>query len=549
MNRRCIFILIGAVLLPSLVFAHGTNYLEFNPDQGSSLKVIDVATPSQVFFAQNDFLGGFDVWLANPGSSGTATFALLNEQGTVLTTRTVTIPYIAQTSNGTKLHVDLNSQIAVLADQKYSIRITSSMPELRLYYSDRVQLISFNSPFVSPYITGVAKLGSEEQNFSFKYALYETTESSAPIISNISWIVVSSTEMKIEFNANEPIDYKVEYGPSGLGYIQTTNFLGGYQFCAEGIAVCSINISVNPNSVYQYRLTVKDSWGNQSQSTGTFQSGQEQAPTPTPTQTPSPSSSGSPTPSTTTTPTSSMPPPPNPTPTPDLGPLFVSNLRIVSVTDKTVEVAWTTNNPANSHLLISTPFLITVTDASDPTVELEHVLGTTNILGFSTNYIATITSIDSTNNEARASISFITLAPVIATSPTPQPSAPPTQVTQGSDGSIQWSSSSGGEPSDGYRVDVFDKNGNFVRSVYVPVSSNGVNIPGLEEGEYSVIVYSNNDGVFKKIDQPVSLKVESPFFKRLLSFWWALIPLLAGLGYIFWRNKKKASQPPVQVVP
>ena len=76
------------------VFAHGTNYLEFNPDQSSSLKVVDVATPSQVFFAQNDFLGGLDIWVANPGSAGTATFALLNAGGSVLSSKNVSISYI-----------------------------------------------------------------------------------------------------------------------------------------------------------------------------------------------------------------------------------------------------------------------------------------------------------------------------------------------------------------------------------------------------------------------------------------------------------------------
>ena len=169
------------ILVPLVVSAHGTNYLEFNPDQASFLKGIEGATPSQIFFAQNDFLVGFDLWIANPGSAGTAVFDLLDEQGNTLITKTVPISNITQTNNGTKFHIDFSSQKAVLANKKYSIRVTNSMPDLQLYYSDRVKVISHNALPVSEYITGVAKLGSEEQPFSFKYALYETTEALAQL--------------------------------------------------------------------------------------------------------------------------------------------------------------------------------------------------------------------------------------------------------------------------------------------------------------------------------------------------------------------------------
>lgn len=553
------------LLAPFFVFAHGTNYLEFNPDSFQSLKVIDVATPSQVFFAQNDFLGSFDLWLANSGSSGTATFALLNEQGSILTSKTITIPYIAETSSGTKFHVDFNSQLAVLANDKYSIRVTSSMPELRLYYSNRVGLISHNAPFVSPYITGVAKLGSEEQTFSFKYALYETSESSAPIISNVVWTIVSGTQMRIDFNANEPVDYKIDYGPSGQGYTQSTSFMGGYQFCAEGIAFCSINISVSPNTTYQYLLTVKDSWGNQSQSSGTFTSGQEgQTPPPTPTPSassgPSPTASATPTGSVTPTPTSTASPTGSPTPSPgqDKIPPVISNLRIVSVTNYSVKVAWTTDEVANSHILISTPTLITITDTSDPTMELEHLLEVNSKLSPDTHYVATITSIDQGSNSAKSSINFTTLktaipAPSPQSSPPSQQPAPPsgqtgqqqsgvsaTSTASGSGsniGLVQWGTLLGEEPSDGYRIDVFDKDGKLVKTLLVAKNFNSAEIPDLADGEYSVVVYANDNGVFEKIDQPVQLKAgEKPFLKRLLGFWWALIPPIAGLGYMLWRN-------------
>ena len=547
--------------IPFFTFAHGTPYLEFNPDKSNFLKDADVATPSQVFFAQNDFLGGFDIWVANPGSAGTAIFSLINEQGIVLMTKTVTIPAIAVTQSGTKFHVDLNSQLPVLADKKYSIQLTTSMPELRLYYSDRVQIISHNAPVASEYITGVAKLGAEEQIFSFKYVLYETNETSAPIVSNIGWTVVSPDQMRVNFNANEAIDYRIEYGPTGQGFNQNTDFMGDYEFCTQGISTCNISIPVSPNTSYQYTLTVKDFWGNQSQVTGNFTSGQAQTPPPT----------SSPT---------------------DLPPV-ISNLRIVDPTNSSVSVAWTTNEITKSHLLVSySSNFIAIDAVSDPTLELEHFLLSNPILGPGTTYLATITSTDLGDNYITASISFTTLSsqpspspsitptpslptPSTGSSPSPQASSEPTPLASvassppvipstspGSSpqtttnpqqgvttssirdgtGTVNWSMPSEGEPSDGYRVDVFDKDGNLKKSIFVPSGSHQAEITDLEDEDYSVIVYENEGGVFKKIDKPKELKQEESFLRRLLAFWWALVPLLVGLGFLIWRNFRKTSQ-------
>ena len=562
------------LLVPLFIFAHGTNYIEFNPDSAESLKMIDGAAPSQVFYVQNDFLGGADLWIANPGSSGLATFDLLNDQGYILTSKTVTISTIAQTGNGTRLHVDFGSQIAVLADKKYSIRVVSSMPELQLYYSDRIQVVSHNAPFLSEYITGVGKLGSDEQTFSFKHALYETTESSAPIISNVAWTVISPTQMRVDFNANEPVDYKVEYGPSGQGYTQSVNFAGGYKFCAEGVATCNFVVNVVPNTTYQHILSVKDSWGNQSQTNGTFESGQSQTPTPvlTPSTSLGPTSSPQATPTPSTSSTSSPQASSGPSPTSssttlpaDNTPPIISNLRIVLLTDTSVQIAWTTNEAANSHLLISTPFFITITDTSDPTMELEHLLKINSGLGPNVAYVAKVTSIDPGSNESQDSINFTTLPPTYINPPSSQQPSQINQTNQsnqtsqtsqggqsgqsqssqvttsssGSGGYVQWGEPLSGEPSSGYRVDVFNKDGNLVETITVPTSSFGVKILDLKDGDYSIIVYANNDGVFEKIDQPIKLIVSPPLTQRLLNFWWALIPLLVGLGYMFWRNLKK----------
>ena len=528
------------VFTPLFVFAHGNGYLEFNPDNSIPLKVNDVEVPAQIFFAQNDFIGGFDFWVANPAAEGIATFTLLNSQGLTISTKTVNIPTIAETTNGTKLHVDLSFQPPVISNSKYSIRVTSSMPELRLYYSDRIKLVSHSAPLASEYITGVGKLGVEEQPFSFKYALHETTESSVPTISDIIWTVISTNEMKVNFYVNEPVDYRIEYGVDGQGYTNNTNFTSNYKPCVPGVLSCSININVSANTAYQYRLIVKDFWGNQAQATGTFVSGEGQTPTlplaSTPVTTPSVTSS--------------------PTTSPELIPPIISNLRIVNVTNNSVDVAWTTNEAANSYLVISfTSDLLTIAAASDPTFELEHLLKIGSLLNPRTPYLARIISRDSSDNPSMASISFTTLS----TGSTPSSSVPPSLPSQtqiqtplptniivtfsggGADGGIvRWNASTNGEPSDGYRVDVFDKNGKLVKTILVKDGSRRANIPGLQRGDRG-IVYANDNGVFEKLDKPASLKVnvEDSFWQRLLSLWpYLLIPIVLG-GILVWLQHRK----------
>ena len=535
-------------LSPFFVFAHGTNYLEFNPDyfKTKSLNVSSSGVIGEIFLPVNEFLGGADFWFDNAGNIGEATFGLYNQNNILLKTKNVAIPHINPIMGGQRIHVDFTPQVAVTGSNKYKIKISSTLPQLQIYYSDRVKILSHNQPYLSEYVNGAAEIGGEEKEFSFKYALYETIESAVPIISNLSWDVASPEQMRVDFNVNEPVDYRIEYSPSGQGLSQSTSFSNEYRFCTEGVVVCSITLSVYPGTAYQYTLTIKDSWGSQAQTTGTFISGQALIASPTPTPGQSPTNS------------------PTIPPLQDEVPPTISNLRIAEITSDSVAVAWTTSEAANSHLLISTPFLISVIDDSDPTMEFEHLLRISNVLSRRTNYIATVTSIDMGSNSSRASISFGTLSSDPTPAPTPistvtpnqtnQPTAtPPIQqgikisyVSSQNEFIVTWDAPVAGEPTDGYRIDIINKEGSLEKSILAPKGNHSVSTSVMEKGDYSVIIYANNDGVFEKVDKQAELAInDPPFIKRLLGFWWALIPLLAGLGYIFLRNRNKAkpSQP------
>src|SRR3989344_3051609 len=276
-----IWLVVFVFIFPLFASAHGNNYFEFNPDpfRTKSLNVSSGGVMYEVFLPSNEVLGGFDIWLDNSGSSGLASFELWRS-GNLITTKSINVPHIDPIAGGQKVHVDWGSLIPIVSNSKYKIKISSTMPDLQIYYASRVKFLGHNEPHISDYLNGAAEIEGEEKEFSFKFALYETSESLVPVISNIGWAIISEGEMKVSFNANEPVDYKIEYGPSGQGYTQSSNFSGNYSFCNESVSVCNIMVSVVPNAEYQYRLTIKDFWGNQGQAAGIFTSGQTQSPSP-----------------------------------------------------------------------------------------------------------------------------------------------------------------------------------------------------------------------------------------------------------------------------
>ncbi len=546
--RKIGLLILIFLALPLVSFASGNLFFEFNPDSSNFLNVASLASPKEIFIPQNDFLGGFDFWFDNSGSSGTVTFELRNSVNTLLASRTVTVPTITPVSGGKRFHVDF-SQIAVSSTKKYSISIITQMPDLRIYYSSRINLIGHNAPYTSGYYNGVAEIGSEEKEFSFKFGLYESFETAPPVLSNITTVGMSQYQTDVDFNANEPVDYRVDYGISGQGYTQSTNFSGVYKFCNAGISICSLSMATQANKSYDYLLVATDIWGNEAQFSGSFISGAGIS-----TQSPTPSES----------------PPPG-------GPLAISDFIINSVNDKSVEVFWHTNRAANSTLTVSySSDLITITAVTDSTFELEHLLKTADVLSPSTTYFARVLSYDNFNNVASATLAFTTLKANFNT-PTPSPSSPPLPSpsqspvpsssnqppvnsqtpapvvtgstspdnghtvyieSSGNFSAIQWNTPSGGDPKEGYRVDIFDSNKNLVKQITLSKNDESATVSGLPDGQYYSVVYANNGKVLEKVAKPTNFTVGSDtVLKRLLAMWPYLALAIGALILFIFRNR------------
>lgn len=268
------------------IIASGEAYYDLNPDKYFT-KPLNLAsttsTISLLFQPQNDFLSAFDFWFDNSGEPGTVTFKVRGANNSILSSKIITVPHIAPISGGKRIRIDLSTQIRVSNLEIYSIEIQTSMPNLQIYYLNRIEIIGYQVTIVSAYLIGVSKYNNTEQITTFKYALYEIDETGAPIIYATSTLNISTIRTKIFWRANEPIDYRIEYGTKINGLVTgSTSYNNSMTSCGEGEEFCFMNLTVTPGTEYFYNLFTKDEWGNEGVYSNTFTSQVGQIPSPTP---------------------------------------------------------------------------------------------------------------------------------------------------------------------------------------------------------------------------------------------------------------------------
>lgn len=171
-----LWVLVLTGFTPSVIA--GT-YFEYAPDAWQSYRhaVSTAGTPYQFFQSATDFeLTGFSFWIDNTGSSGNVTFTLLDDQNTTLAEKTVTLGQAPAVAGGSRLRIELDTPISISHYRTYSIQISSTLIGFGLYYSNRINILEHNLNYTTEYAMGVAQLGSEKQNFTFKLSLEDPTE-------------------------------------------------------------------------------------------------------------------------------------------------------------------------------------------------------------------------------------------------------------------------------------------------------------------------------------------------------------------------------------
>lgn len=197
---------LALIILTGLPIAHAGTYFEYAPDPWRSerLPVSTVDTPFQFFQSASDFtLTGFDLWVDNIGAAGPVTFTLLDDETTTLAEKTITLGQTPAVPGGVKLHVTLDQPINISHYRTYSIQISNSLNGFGLYYANRINILEHNLNYTTEYALGVAQLGTEKQDFTFKFALEDPTEggSSEPTPEELGVPSPTSTTATIISNA------------------------------------------------------------------------------------------------------------------------------------------------------------------------------------------------------------------------------------------------------------------------------------------------------------------------------------------------------------
>lgn len=254
--------------------------------------------------------------------------------------------------------------------------------------------------------------------------------------------------------------------------------------------------------------------------------------------------------------------------------ISITNARVVSVTDTTATIAWTTNIAADSRVTLRTQLspLYIINSFSDPTLELEHTLVitglspkanyfadtysslgqslvlTTYTIGFQTLPSSTTVPPDdsdtpppdsSGDNPNDQSITDSTPPPNNSNSPNPLP-----DLSISSSGlnqtNISWAPSLDGVPISGYRIDIFDYDHNLERQILLPGETTNAKVPKLYSGIHHVVVYADNEGVYTKVAPPTDFTIKT---NQGSIFWKVIVIILLWIasigGYLYWKFKKE----------
>jgi hypothetical protein len=486
--------LLFLVALPFQAVAHGTLFFEFAPDEANPVTIFELETPSQPFYPPNDFLRGFDIWVSNTGTAGTATFGLRDEADNLLSSKTITIPHINPAYGGTRLHIDFDSNVAVDYSKLYRIRVISSMPELALYNASQFQILQHNTTGLPYYEVQEALLGSVKQNYAFKFALYETQESSIPVISAIHPVVLGPTQARIDFNANEPVDARVDFSHDGT--VQSTSWTNTFSFCTPGHIPCSVLLNTIGGKTYTFTLFIKDEWGNEASVPDSFSTPVD----PDVPITPPPPPPTTPPPPVTPPPPGNEPPPPPPPGNPPTNP-----------------------PPPTIPPEIPPPPPITPPVSPPPPNGSGSGSSTTPPPDGGSGPVS-VTIIDPTTTTLSDGATETTYSLLITWNPSPEI-----------------------EATDGYAVEIYNDQNELERRVIVSSETRELRVDKLAPGVYRINIYSNRNGSLIKIgDYTITIKpieAKSPFTATRIIL--AALLTLGGVGGVILgieahRRKKKA---------
>ncbi len=487
------FTLLSSLTSPLITQAHDEGFFEFAPDAWQSERVLvsSLQTPIQIFQpAISTTLTGFSFWVDNTGSAGDVSFALIDSDYNTLATKTVTLPATAAVDGGTKFHVDLTTPITLTAGATYGIQINSTLPGFGIYYANRITILEHNLPYTLTYQYGAARVGGDDQSYTFKFALYRpptgsatitsptpdpTPTSTAPtsaVMNNVHAVLITGTSATFAWSTNIATDSRIAIRTQlNSLYTIATTFDPTLEL-EHTLTIYGLSPSIAYFADISSGLGEQYTLATYTLGFSTTASGQEST---TVYQNP-----GTTTNSTTTSNT---------------------NTNSNTSTTNTNTSSSSTSNNTNS-----------------------------NTTGSQSN----------TSNSGQS------------TSNTTSSNTPPDLVvesgTKADNFTLAWEEPTTGAPANGYRVDIFDANNGLERQFHVGASTTEQVIGGLPAGDHRAIVYANNEGTFTKVAPSKEFSIKSQVNKHI----WisvtlaALFFLLSSAAVIWWFTKEKSPLPVIE---
>lgn len=271
MKKHQVIIFLFLIFSINFTYAELYRFFEFAPDLGEKFAVRPQNQFIQKFIPFNDFISLIRIWIENIGSSARFNFELLDRDNNLIIAKEVTVPPTNFSWSGTILDIPLGNNIRIISGEEYKFKIfTQEQSNLKIFAFSLLDLLqniepSFNLPeTIRPLI-----INNQEQDYSFKIALYEGQENIPPIISNLNYQLINHTSAKITFNANEPVRYNIFYSDNLSN--TTSNYQVDYfENCPIGIRDCTALIPIQPNRNYYLQLIAYDYWENSSTAELTF---------------------------------------------------------------------------------------------------------------------------------------------------------------------------------------------------------------------------------------------------------------------------------------
>ncbi len=507
--------LLTLLLIVTPLLAHADSVIfEFAPDswQSQRFAMNTAAGPVYEIFQSplTTTLTGLDLWVDNTGSSGPVTLTLFDASQQEIGIINASIPHLAQIAGGNKVHFEIQTPIPVITGETYSLQITSNLSGLGMYYADRILSIEHNRSFTSEYQNGVAKIGQNQQPFTFKLALYAPISqgaynsdasstiqapsnststiqeqensiiitnarivTSTPSTVTVAWTTNVATDARVGIRTQLNPLYTIAGNTDQTLELEHTVIVSGLQGATNYFADM-FSSPGNQIVLTTYTIAFRTPAGSATPST--------EPPTNPPPQDP---------PASTSTPPSTPPgnPPSNPPSNPP-----------------------TDNNPGGTSNPPGTPS--STTPASTSTTP-----GGATGPGTS----------GSSNNPPDGSPGGSSSNPGINTNP-----------GQGGGTNVSWPAAQGGGSQYGYRIDIFDQNHKLEKTITVPAGTTSKDIEGLADGTHTIIVYAaNEDGTFIKVAPAKTVLLTPPTHTTAYIVTAGVVAAVAGGAWLAVRYFKK----------